>query len=366
MWSPADKHEDRVMKLKLPANWCRGPAAILLGLLTAVPASAGGDEASDWIRRMNETVANSNYEGVLVRQARDRHAVLRIVHRVRDGRMSERVAIIATEGSDPGREFIRNGSEWLAYAPDQRVRLRQTRNRSFGFLTALNGLSRDSTRHYIISSDGIGHIDGRPVQRISLLPRDELRYGYRFWLDPVTALPLKTQLVSRSGDIVSDLSFLSFSTPQKIDDDQLVPAFDTSGFRSMNGDVPLYTPGIAKVFSPRASLLPAGFRTRLLSTPQEEARAPGPRTRFIVSDGIAWVSIFVESTPQEKTPSKVSTQGPVGKASSREASSTPTDEAVTLGAQACYVAHRDGFSITVVGEVPPPTAKAIAAAVLPE
>ncbi len=67
----------------------------------------------------------------------------------------------------------------------------------------------------------------------------------------------------------------------------------------MDGDVPKYTPGLKKVFVPRNELMPAGFRMLRLTNPEEEARAPGPRTRFIVSDGIAWVSVFVERADKD-------------------------------------------------------------------
>ncbi len=69
----------------------------------------------------------------------------------------------------------------------------------------------------------------------SLEPRDDLRYGYRFWLDAQTALPLKTQLVTRAGEVLEDISFLSIALPDKIDDEQLKPGFDTSGFHWMRG-----------------------------------------------------------------------------------------------------------------------------------
>ncbi len=126
-------------------------------------------------------------------------------------------------------------------------------------------------------------IEGRLAQRITLEPRDTLRYGYRFWLDAKTALPLKTQLVTRTGEVLEDVSFISISFPDRIADERLKPEIDTTGFRWKRVDIPMYTPGIKKVFTPRAELLPAGFHTRIFTRPEEEAQASGPRTRFIVS-----------------------------------------------------------------------------------
>ncbi len=326
--------------------------ALFATLLSA--AVHATDSARDWIARMNSALLTRNYEGVLVHQIGPKREVLRIVHRVQDGRMDERVALVSTNG--PGREFVRKGSEWVAYYPEQKIALVQTRNRSYGFLTALNGINDGSSRYYNISDAGPVSLHGRAAQLIRLEPLDALRYGYRFWLDTGTGLPLKTQLVARSGEVLEEIAFVNLSLPEKIPDELLRPEVDTRGFRWMNRDVPMHTPGLTANFSPRKELLPAGFRVRIFTAPSEETRAQGPRTRFIVSDGIAWVSVFVEKAEKEAVERDLK----AAKASGR------ADGVVMVGSTAVYVAHTNGVRITVVGEVPPPTVRSIAEAVKPE
>jgi sigma-E factor negative regulatory protein RseB len=291
--------------------------------------------------------------------------VLRIVHRVQDGRMSERVSVVS-DGPGPGREFLRRDSKWIAYNPEQRVALAQTRNRGYGFLLALNGLNEGSSRYYEITDGGTGRIDGRDVQMVAVAPRDDLRYGYRFWLDAKTALPLKRQLISRSGEVLEEVSFLSITLPEKIADERFKLEFDTTGFRWMDGDVPMYTPGLKKVFVPRRELMPAGFRLLVLTSREEDAKAPGPRTRFIVSDGIAWVSVFVARTRQaDGSKGAGAAKDPKEGKSGTVAGARP-DGVVVMGSFSTYVARVDGFDITAVGEVPPSTVKTIAEALRPE
>lgn len=332
-------------------------AIALLAVLVTTTANAAADSAQQWIQRMNEALATRNYEGVLMRQIGESRVVLRIVHRVQDGRMAERVSVVSA-GPGAGFEFIRNGSKWVAYDPRRRVARKETRNRSYGFLIALNGLTPESSRHYLVTDGGAARIDGRAVQRVSVEPRDTLRYGYRFWLDSRTALPLKTQLVSRSGEVLDEISFISIELPEKIGDERFKLDYDTKDFRWMDGNVPMYTPGFKKVFTPREELLPAGFRMLLLTSREEEVKAPGPRTRFLVSDGIAWVSVFVERSEQAAKGAEKGKDGrPAGAGS---------DGVVVMGSVSTYVAHVDGYKITATGEVPPSTVKTIARAIRSE
>lgn len=341
------------------SNQMRGAAATLLALF-ALAAGAAEDQSRDWIMRMNMALATRNYEGVLVHQTGPRREVLRIVHRVRGGRMNELVAVVPPVG--PEREFVRNGSEWLAYYPEQRLVLVQTRNRSHGYLPALRGFNAETSRHYNMSDGGSVPLKGWTARRISLEPRDALRYGYRFWLDEKTALPLKTQLVSNTGEVIEETNFLSLTFPESISDEQLKPKVDPSGFIYMKRNEQVYTPGLKTVFRPRSELLPAGFRVTLFTSPEEEAKAPGPRTRFIVTDGIAWVTVVVEQ--KERNPGLHDVQGPRDR--SRVARNARPDGVAVMGATSAYVAKVDDFTITVLGEVPPATVKAIAEAVRPE
>jgi sigma-E factor negative regulatory protein RseB len=333
----------------------------IAALLAASIAHAGDDAASEWVMRMNRALATRNYMGVLIHKTGPQREVLRIVHRTLDGRMNERVSVVSPVGQ--GREFVRNGSEWIAYYPEPRVALVQTRNRSYGFLTALNGFNDDTRRFYNVTDGGSVALDAWAAHRIVLEPRDDQRYGYRFWLDEKTGLPLKTQIVTRAGEVIDEVAFLNLALPERINDDELKPEADTAGYHWMRRDQPMYTPGLKKAYAPRADLLPAGFRVRIFTSAAEEARAVGPRTRFIVSDGIAWVSVWIEKA--EQNPGLGDVMGPKDKA--RAMHGMRPDGVVVMGASATYMAKlEDGLKVTVVGEVPPATVKAIAEAVRSE
>lgn len=323
------------------------PWMLCLLALVALPASAGaGDDPRAWIARMNEALASRNYDGVFVHQIAGRRETLRIIHRVRDGKMAER--LISTDGS--GREFIRNGAEWVAYFPDRKIVVVE-RRASPGFISGLHGLGQESEDQYEIRDAQKVRKQGKPVRLITVTPRDGLRYGYRLWIDESTAMPVKTQLTS--GDtVIEEIAFVSLSLPSKIDDELLKPEVDTTGFRWLRRDIPDQTRQPRAHFQPRKDLLPPGFRIWQMKTATPEA-SDKPRARFIVTDGLAWVSVFIEPAD---VPTQISGNGTPRRA----------EGAAQMGASAAYTARIEGHRVTAVGEVPPATVKAIAESVRPE
>lgn len=341
-------------------------AAVALPVPAAAPATDG---ASGWIKRMNDALTRRNFEGVLIRKIGKTREVMKILHRVQDGRMNERLMVYPT-GSGLGNEFVRNGNESIAYYPQARFVVVQERNRSYGFLRAFNGLNEASARNYVITDRGTATIEGRVVQQVSIEPRDAMRYGYHFWLDADSALPLKTQIVARSGDVLEEISFTSFSLPAAIADERLKPEFDASKFHWVNRKMPAYRAELKKKFVPRAELLPAGFGVRMGNSPEKEAAEQakvGPRARYLVSDGVAVVSVFIE--PADGNDAAKDGARDAGKAAGDtrgKSVSGPQDSTMVMGATTGHVTVVDGCKITVVGEVPAATAKAIAAALRSE
>jgi sigma-E factor negative regulatory protein RseB len=294
---------------------------------------------------MNEALASRNYDGVFVHQVGGRREVLRIIHRQSGDKMTER--LISTDGS--GREFIRKGAEGVAYFPDRKTVVVERRPAP-GFISGLQGFDRQSEAQYAIRDAEQVRIQGKPTRLITVTPRDNLRYGYRFWIDEATAMPMKTQLTS--GDaVIEEIAFISLSLPSKIDDALLQPEVDTTGFRWRRRDARDEVRAPSVRFQARADLLPTGFRIW-----QADGRGPAVNdqlhSRFVVTDGLAWVSVFIE-------PADLSRRGSGG-------SPHRAEGAAQMGVSAAYTARVDGHRVTAVGEVPPATVKAIAESIRPE
>jgi sigma-E factor negative regulatory protein RseB len=323
------------------------------GVLLARPVLAGSDDPRVWIARMNQALATRNYDGVFVTRVGEHRETLRIIHRIKDGRMSER--LVSTDGS--GREFVRNGPEWVAYYPDRKIAIAEQRNRPSGFIASLNGLSAETDNFYAIRYEERQRLQGVNTRVITVRPRDALRYGYRFWIDEKTGMPYRTQLETAGNEIIEEISFISLTLPANISDDLLKPDIDPAGFKWLRRDAPSALSAVKVTFVPRPELLPVGFRVTVASPPI--GSDGGPRTRFIISDGLAWVSVFVESA----VPAADKMDGKNGHGLGPP---RPPEGPMQMGASAVYTLRQEGHRITAVGEVPPATVKAIAESLRPE
>jgi sigma-E factor negative regulatory protein RseB len=177
-------------------------------------------------------------------------------------------------------------------------------------------------------------------------PRDSFRYGYRFWLDQQTAMPLKTQRITRAGEVIEEIAFLTLEMRTSIADDLLKTDVDATNFKWMKPKVAPDGSALTAGFVARKEMLPPGFRVAF-NNPGGDPK--GPRTRFIVSDGVDWVSVFVEPADKGPAPAGARSEG-----------------VVQMGLSATYVVRQDGYKVTAVGEVPPQTVKSIADAFQPE
>src|SRR3981189_184248 len=95
------------------ASWLV-PCAVVGALLTTLPQlSRGADDPREWLEKMNKALATRNYDGTFFHLSGGRLETMRIVHRVRAGRVTER--LVSLDGS--GREFVRNNDELTCYLP---------------------------------------------------------------------------------------------------------------------------------------------------------------------------------------------------------------------------------------------------------
>jgi sigma-E factor negative regulatory protein RseB len=335
---------DVVGQPRVVARW----GVVLALLLAALPAAAAENDPRAWVARMNQALIQRNYDGVYVHRLGDNRETLRIIHRVHNGQMSER--LISTDGS--GREFVRKGTEWIAYFPDRRIVVVERRTRS-GFITGLHGLGTEAEQHYDIREMEQARLQGRAVQVVTVKPRDEYRHGYRFWIDQKTAMPMKTQLVSANGKVIEEVAFVSLTLPARIEDDELRPDVDTTGFRWLRRDVPEAERAVDVRFAAREEDLPPGFRLSNWHA-QQYAKSGFGNTRMIFTDGLAWVSVFIEPA---SVPPLLSRTGEARQ---------QAEGAAQIGASAAYTARVEGYRVTAVGEVPPATVKAIARSLRPQ
>jgi len=292
---------------------------------------------ADWLERMNTALNTRNYDGTFSHWQGGQVEMLRIIHRLQDGVVSERLASL--DGS--GREFIRTGSSLSCYLPDKRIVLVEQRppdQSLVGFPT----VNPQTANFYDIREAGHTRLNHRDTHVITVSPKDEFRYGYRLWIDDSTAMPLKSQLSDAHGRVIEQIVFASLTLSSRLADALFKPEVSTAGFQWLRNDAaPQLLPG-ATAAGWNAMRLPPGFRMTVRSA-QMLPGSSGPVDHIVFTDGFASVSVFVEPQP--------------------DAGGAVITQFATVGSSSAFSTVANGQKITAVGEVPPATVEYIASQV---
>src|SRR5262245_35368218 len=263
--------------------------------------------------------------------------MLRIIHRVQNGEVMER--LVSLDGS--GREFIRTGTELACYLPDKRTVLVERRPEQRPLLGNFPTFDASSDAFYDVQELKRTRFLRRDTRVIAVSPKDEFRYGYRLWIDEATAMPLRTELCDGRGRVIEQLVVTDLKLPRTIPDSAFKPDVTTDGFNWLRteGESTRTSPELPALWS--ALQLPPGFRMTI----RAEQVMPGSRdpvAHLVFTDGLASVSVFVES--------HASTGGQTASAAA----------SAQVGSSSVFSVNEDGRKVTAVGEVPLATTRWIA------
>jgi sigma-E factor negative regulatory protein RseB len=307
---------------------------VALTLAWAVAGAALAEEPvpAQWLERMNQALTTRNYDGTFSHWHGGHVEMLRIIHRVQDGTVSERLASL--DGS--GREFIRAGASLSCYLPDKRTVLVEQRPPQES-LVSFPAVNDQTASFYDIREVKRTRLNRRDTHVITVSPKDEYRYGYRLWIDDSTAMPLKTQLCDARGHVIEQIVFASLTLPARIPDSAFRPEVSTAGFKWLRNE----SAPSAATLAWDAMSLPPGFRMSARSA-QTLPGSTDPVDHLVFTDGLASVSVFVESQRRAQP------------------DQPPMPESATVGSSSAFSTVVDGHKITAVGEVPPDTVRFIA------
>lgn len=306
-----------------------GAVCCILGLIAGFALAQPGlalesvVSARQALARMGAAAATLSYRGIATYEQAGTLTTLRIVRAVHDGRSRERLEYL----DGPPREVIRRGRDQGCRGADLSSHSRA------------GAEPDDALEHYLISYRDEGRVAGRRVRQIQLLPRDNYRYGHLLGLDKTTGLLLQTQVFDHQGALVERFQFTSISIGAVIDEAELEPRH---GDHLVVGRDPCPQPGTQPAPTPwQLDWVPPGFG---LSQPPRVSAGGAQEMHY--SDGFSSFSVFVEPAPGHIPPV--------------EARRGPT---------AAFLMHRTvpggSFMVSVVGELPLPTARQIAASVAP-
>jgi sigma-E factor negative regulatory protein RseB len=314
-------------------------AAVRADQAAAAKPSTAEHEPTQWLERMNAALTTRNYDGTFSHVHGGRVDTLRIIHRVQNGVVSER--LVSLDGS--GREFIRTGPSLACYLPDRRTVLVEEHTGDQPLVGIHFPAVNDQTEtYYNIRESGHTRINQRDTHIIEVTPKDNFRYGYRLWIDGSTAMPVRTELCDAQGRVIEQVEFASLTVKAHIPDSAFKPDVATEGFQWLRNSPAQRSPAPpANSLAWNAMRLPPGFRMMVRSA-QLLPGASGPVDHLVFTDGFASVSVFVE----------VQQPGAAAQPSA--------PQAATVGSSSAFSTFIDGHKVTAVGEVPPETVQFIA------
>jgi sigma-E factor negative regulatory protein RseB len=300
-------------------------------LLTAFSASAQSD-AEGMLSQSQHAFQTLNYEISYIQVRQGFIEPVRLIHAmVGDREVAHQVYL-----NGPARELIRRDERVAHYELDQPpYSLAATRLPGMFDTLAMIPMAH-LLENYALVAAGKSRVAGRPAQVMRVVPKHDDGYGLYIWLDSATQLPLRIDTVDKQGTLIEQLMSLSLivlnePTPWM----EELTAFELPAVMGRNQNSQ-DSQGQAGTWS--LGWMPAGME--VVSQDRHALPLTGESVNYVkLSDGLFDISVYANQT----------TPLPLGKA-----------QVVRQGATTLHTFVRDGIEITVVGEIPPKTAEAIA------
>lgn len=282
-----------------------GISTIRLLLLASllVPNLALADDGLAMLQKIAQGSRQLTYSGTFVYRSGGRVDTSRIAHSLSDGVEMERIE--ALDGSP--REVIRIGSQVRCFFPDEQLLIIENRSTQRGFPALLPVGLGSLPDHYAIRSGAQGRVAGIKSRAVNLEPRDALRYGRQFWMDESSGLLLKANMISERGETLESFVFTQVRVGGQLDPDALKPRFDKDRVRVQQVHA---TEVSAEAMGWNFRDLLPGFR-KVATMRRQTARENPESLHVVFSDGLASISVFIESGGAAGETGKVTSVGPV-------------------------------------------------------
>ena len=308
----------------------------LSGLLNS-PVFAAQEDAWTVLQKASEAAHELSYKGVFVYQSGNAAKSVQLTHM--NYGQGEYARMMVLDGSP--REVLSQGSDASIYNPkNEKIVIEKKRGQNM--FPALLPTNLDVIKHcYQAQLGPYERVGGREAQVVTLSPKDQMRYSFRFWADKEYGLLLKVSMLSGQGLPLEQIGFSQLVWMEGQNMDWFRPKLDPNKSYVMGADGLSPTKIDASDMDFGVTELPQGYR----KIDQVKQMVPGkqlPVTQVIFSDGLSSISLFIE---------------PLAKGARPRVGHT------VVGATNIYALVNEGHQVIVVGEVPEATVMQFANAV---
>ena len=303
-----------------------------LTLFSVMSSTAFAEEitAKALLHQMNEASQHLNYElsYILIKKSSIEPLVYR--HAVNDDQQLAHLVYL----SGPVREVIRRGNEVSYIEPGTEPFTIQSGSMVAPVIPMINRDIESLNQYYDFVKVGRSREAGSTTQVLRVVPKDGLRYSYVVWVDEKTSLPLRADLLDRDGEILEQYRTISYVVNDKI-------AAAMGGLNQAQLPKVLSLPeGLVSETDWQASWVPEGFKSKELSRYQMAATDKMVESQLF-SDGLFSFSVYIADKDEHSLKGQLVRQG------------RRTLHSLVIGDR----------EVSVVGDIPPATAKRIAQSV---
>ncbi len=248
---------------------------------------------SAWLLRMHEASRRRAYVGTLVVTSGASMASSRIWH-VCDG--ASQVERVETLTGVP-RSTFRLNDQVVTFWPASRIAVAERRESLGLFPNLLSAPDSAIASFYDAKALGTDRVAGFDSDVIQVQPKDKMRFGYRIWSERKTGLMVKMQTLDVDGRVLEQVAFSELQLDAPVSMDRLTRMMgNTEGYALRRPEI-VQTTALAQGWILKDVV--AGFRpmgcNRRRSAAAESGSTSDEMMQWIFSDGLASVSVFVES-----------------------------------------------------------------------
>ncbi len=249
---------------------------------------------SNWLLRVHEASKHRAYTGTFVVSAGGNLASAKIWHVCDGTQQVERVEPL----SGVPRATYRRNDQVITFYPQSKTAVVETRESLGMFPALLKSTDAPIGDFYQFKALGTERLAGFEADAVSLTPKDAWRYAYRVWSEKRSGLVLQLQTLDAQGRVIEQSAFSELQLDANVKMAHLVQQMEnTAGYR-MNRPAmrPVSPDSMGWVLnSPVPGFRSAGCFSRTLAGNANEANSRLNVMQWIFTDGLATLSVFVES-----------------------------------------------------------------------
>jgi sigma-E factor negative regulatory protein RseB len=306
--------------------------AVALGVACAAQANPGNDPLA-WLRRAADAARTATYAGTFLHTNGDRTATVRITHLNTGGVEHERIEPL----DGPAHEIVRRNDEMFCAFPDAKTVRLDRRTTARFFPSILSSTPEAIGASYEVKLGKSERILGHECRWIRLDPKDGLRFAQRLCSEEGTGLVLRSKTFNGQRQVIEQYTFTELRLGSQVAKGAEVRSSFEARVKQWHADKQPREEARSGDTGWTIANPPAGFQ----KVTEIKRTMPGrtqPVSQIVLSDGVASVSVFVESNAPP----------------ARTAEASNEDGTTTF-----YVRPMGEHLVTVLGEVPLATAQQV-------